>query len=193
MENLALRVRQTGARSIGISGIDCAGKSTLADSLARELGGAVLVHGDAFTRPAAERHADPDEARGYYRDSFDYGFVYDELLPAVRRGFSGALTTRVSDWERDEWRKTTIHIPPDAVVIVEGCFLYTGREDAFDLRIWIDIPFDVALARALRRPRDLERMGGAAGVRERYATRYLPGQALHLERDDPVGRADIVL
>jgi hypothetical protein len=36
-------------------------------------------------------------------------------------------------------------------------------------------------------------MGGADGVRRRYAERYLPGQRRHLERDRPVARADVVL
>jgi hypothetical protein len=40
---------------------------------------------------------------------------------------------------------------------------------------------------------DLERMGGSSGVNERYARRYLPGQAIHLERDRPAQSADLVL
>src|SRR5689334_24000193 len=44
-------------------------------------------------------------------------------------------------------------------------------------------------SRALRRPRDLERMGGPTGVRERYEARYIPGQVIHLERDMPAKRA----
>ncbi len=141
----------------------------------------------------SERYAEPDEGLGYYRDSFDYGWVYDTLLPAVRSGFEGELVARVSDWEHDGWQDARFVVEPGAVVIVEGCFLFTGREAGFDLTIWLDLPLDRVVERALRRPRDLERMGGPDGVRERYAARYLPGQALHLEHDDPAGRADVVL
>jgi uridine kinase len=184
--------------AVGISGIDCAGKSTVAESLRERLesdGVSVLVvSGDEFTRPTAERYAEVDPGLGYYRDSFAYEWLFDELLPAVRNGFVGELTAAVSDWEADSWRRERFTIAPQAIVIVEGCFLFTaGRDDAFDLRIWIDLPLELAVERALRRPRDLDRMGGPSGVRDRYARRYVPGQLLHLERDAPKQRADIVL
>jgi uridine kinase len=188
-----LRAEKNRAISVGISGIDCAGKSTLAEDLLGELDPALVVSGDEFTRPTSERYAEPDEGLGYYRNSFDYAWVYDTLLPAVRSGFAGELVARVSDWENDGWQEARFVVEPGAVVIVEGCFLFTGREDAFDLSIWLELPLDAAVERALRRPRDLDRMGGADGVRERYATRYLPGQALHLAHDDPAACADVVL
>ena len=85
-------------------------------------------------------------------------------------------------------------VPADGVLIAEGCFLFAGNGCAeFDLSIWIELPLDRVVDRALARPRDLERMGGAAGVRERYEARYLPGQRLHLAADAPATRADIVL
>ena len=85
-------------------------------------------------------------------------------------------------------------IGSNAIVLVEGCFLFTpSHEDAFDLRVWIEVPIAVALERALGRPRDLERMGGPDGVRARYESRYFAGQRLHLARDEPRQRADVVL
>ena len=80
------------------------------------------------------------------------------------------------------------------VVIVEGCFLFAGDgAEAFDASVWNDLPLDSVVARALRRPRDLQRMGGAKGVRERYEHRYLPGQTIHLQKDRPAERATLVL
>jgi uridine kinase len=193
-----LRAQLGRAVGVGISGVDCAGKSTLAESLQRRLeslGEAVLViSGDEFTRPTRERYADEDEGLSYYRDSFDYRFLFEELLPAIRAGFTGELHTDVSDWPHDGWRGATFAIGSEVIVIVEGCFLFTAeRADAFDLRIWIDLPIERVVERALLRPRDLERMGGADGVRARYAARYLPGQRLHLANDGPQELADIVL
>ncbi|HZT83862.1 MAG TPA: hypothetical protein VE984_00375 [Gaiellaceae bacterium] len=57
----------------------------------------------------------------------------------------------------------------------------------------MDLPLDEIVPRALARPRDLERMGGPEGVRERYERRYVPGQRLHLERDRPQEQATLVL
>ena len=92
---------------MGISGIDCAGKSTLAESLRGRLeavGEAVLVvSGDEFTRPTIERFAESDDGPAYYRDSFDYRFLFESLLPAVRDARASELFGPVSDWERDAW------------------------------------------------------------------------------------------
>jgi uridine kinase len=184
--------------AVGVSGIDCAGKTTLAAALQRELerrGLPVLViSGDEFTRPTAERYAEPDLGLGYYRDSFDYAWLFDRLLPVVRSGEHGELTALVSDWDRDSWQPHTFRLSAGGFVIVEGCFLFTAeRGGAFDLGVWIDISPEDALTRAQRRAKDLERMGGPDGVRERYLARYLAGQELHLARDAPKTRADVLL
>jgi uridine kinase len=193
-----LRQRLGRGVSVGISGVDCAGKSTVAEALRARLVATrvpvVLVEGDEFTRPTAERYAEPDEALGYYRDSFDYGCVFEQILPAVRSSFAGQIGVRVTDWERDAWTERVVDLPPDAVVIVEGCFLFAGDgAGEFNLSVWLDLPLEEIVPRALGRPRDLERMGGPDGVRERYANRYVPGQRLHLERDRPQEHATLML
>jgi uridine kinase len=184
--------------TVGISGVDCSGKSTLAEAVRRRLEKqglpAVLIEGDEFTRPTAERYGEEDEGLGYYRDSFDYDAVFEKVIPAVRASSPEPLRLDVSDWERDAWKETLVPLPPGAIVIVEGCFLFAaGRAVEFDLSVWIDLPLDEIVPPALSRPRDLERMGGADGVRERYEGRYIPGQRLHLERDRPEDRAALVL
>jgi hypothetical protein len=66
---IELRAENGRAISVGISGIDCAGKSTLAEDLLGELEPALVVSGDEFTGPMSERYAEPDEGLGYYRIS----------------------------------------------------------------------------------------------------------------------------
>jgi uridine kinase len=196
--SLALRKRLGRGIAVGISGVDCAGKSTLAEEVRDRLAATgtpvILVEGDEFTRPTRERYAEPDEGLGYYRDSFDYGFVFERILPAVRSSFAGPIRVKVTDWERDTWRDGIVQIAEEAIVVVEGCFLFAGdgaRE--FDLSVWLELPLNEILPRALARPRDLERMGGQDGVRGRYENRYIPGQRLHLERDRPQEQATLVL
>jgi uridine kinase len=178
---------------VGISGIDCAGKSTLARGLAAELeaGGApaVVIGGDHFNRPRSERSP-------YPADDEDYGFAYGELVREVlepaRAGRRVEAAVRVKDWERDAWGEQIFVVEPGAVVLVEGVFLF--RPDVapvLDLKVWLEFSFDEALARAL--VRDAEAMGGPDGVRERYATRYFPGQRRHLARDRPREQADVVV
>jgi uridine kinase len=193
----ALRARLDRTVAVGISGVGCAGKSTLAARLAGELEQhgveTLVVAGDEFTRPTAERYTDADLGRGYYRDSFDYRAVFEELLPSARAG-QPELTLRVTDWERGGWQSETFRLPAHGALIVEGCFLFAGGgHGSFDLSIWLELPLEHVVERALRRPRDLELMGGPDGVRARYARRYVPGQRLHLELDEPARGADVVL
>jgi uridine kinase len=195
---MALHAQLGRGVSVGISGVDCAGKSTLAEAIHRRLAEhglpVVLLAGDELTRPSHERYAEADEGLGYYRDSFDYRVVFEEILPTIRRSFAGRVDLPVTDWDRDTWTQRTIELPPGAVVVVEGCFLFAGeRASEFDLSVWLDLPLEEVVPRALQRARDLERMGGADGVRERYESRYIPGQRLHLERDRPHEQATIVL
>src|SRR5205085_2342969 len=55
---------------IAVDGIDCAGKSTLANRLG-ELLQATRLTVDDFLRPPEDRYAREFEPEGYYRDSFD--------------------------------------------------------------------------------------------------------------------------
>jgi uridine kinase len=178
---------------VGISGIDCAGKSTLARRLADELGDAgedvVVIGGDDFNRPRAERSTYPADEPDY---GFAYGQLVEELLVPARVGGRVEARLRVKDWRRDAWDERTFIVDPGAIVLFEGVFLFTSAIlPLLDLKVWLEIPFDRALERAL--VRDAEAMGGENGVRERYATRYFPGQRLHLERDRPKDRADVVV
>jgi uridine kinase len=195
---IGLRADLERGVSVGISGVDCAGKSTLAEAvfewLTKEDVRVVLVPGDEFTRPERERYACGDEGLAYYRDSFDYQDLFDKVLPAVRSSAHGSVQIRSTDWERDTWKERELALPPRAVVLVEGCFLFAdGRASCFDLSVWLDLPLERVIPRALQRPRDLQRMGGPDGVRSRYSVRYIPGQLLHLGRDRPRAQAHLVL
>ena len=178
---------------VGISGIDCAGKTSLAARLADDLHAAgedaVVIGGDHFNRPHSERSTYPAEDADY---GFAYGQLVEEVLAPAREGRRVEARLRVKDWERDAWDECDFSVEPGAIVLLEGVFLFT-RELAplLDLKVWLEISFVDALDRAL--VRDAEAMGGPHGVRERYAARYFPGQRLHLERDRPREAADLVI
>jgi uridine kinase len=182
---------------VAISGIDAAGKSTLTGAVAEELRARDLpvsiIPCDELTRPRSVRFLEPDEGLAYYRDAYEYGELFTDVLPALRLGAT-EVTMQVADWEADGWKAETLRLEPLGVVLVEGCFLLTAeRAPSFDLRVWVDLPVEEAIGRALGRQRDLDNMGGPDGVRERYTTRYLPGQRLHLEHDRPRERADLLV
>jgi uridine kinase len=106
---------------IAVDGIDCAGKTTLADELGRLLQ-ASRVSIDEFLRPAHERHARELSGEGYYRDSHDLE-RFRVAVTAARR----------------------------PVVVDGVFLQRPELDDLWDLRIWIEISFEHALERALAR------------------------------------------
>jgi uridine kinase len=187
---LATRRRLGRTTIVGISGIDCAGKSTLARQVAAHLAtSAVVIVGDDFNRPRSESSPYPSEESDY---GFDYRQLIRELLVPAQAGGRVETRLRVKDWQHNCWDERDFVVGPGAIVIVEGVFLFRPEVvPLLDLKIWLEVSFEDALARALAR--DAEAMGGEDGVRERYATRYFPAQRLHLERERPREHADLVV
>ena len=80
----------------------------------------------------------------------------------------------------------------DAVLVLDGVFLLRPElMTLWEYRIWVDVPFDVALARARRR--DVVLFGSAEAVEERYRSRYIPAQRLYLETAGPRERAEAIV
>jgi len=186
---------------VAIDGPDAAGKSTLADALAARLAGEtagtrepIRVSIDDFHHSRDVRyrrgHLSPE---GYVEDSFDYD--------AVRRLVLGPLAPGGSRWYRPaafSYRAETPCVPPlrraarEAVLLFDGVFLLCAElRDHWDLHIFVDVSPDEALRRALER--DVESLGGAVGVRERYRRRYLPGQQIYRAAASPEATADVVI
>ena len=81
---------------------------------------------------------------------------------------------------------------PDAILLFDGVFLLRPELFAcWDFKVFLDIDFEVMIARAIRRD------GGGSGtvesVRERNRLRYVPGQQIYLQDCRPREQADIVV
>lgn len=118
-------------RLVAVDGHAGSGKSTLAGRLARELGGAPVLHLDDL--------ADHDTLFGWS------GRVLDQVVAPFSRG--GPARHRVYDWERRRFGEART-LPPAPVVLVEG--VGAGRRA---LRphlahlLWMDVPREEAWAR----------------------------------------------
>ncbi len=183
---------------VGIDGVDCAGKTTLAHELRRELLSrdipVLLVSIDGFHRPRAERLARGSlSPEGYYRDSFDYPELVARFLEPAKHATSRvSVVTSLYDWKTEQIRHTRADLVADAVVLFEGVFLYRPEIDQFwDFRVLVDVPLAVSLDRGIAR--DAEHFGGPAGARERYEQRYVPGQKIYMAGVEPRSKADVVV
>ncbi len=183
---------------VGIDGIDASGKTTLADELVaplQALGRPVLRASlDDFHNPRAMRYRrGPDSPEGYFYDSFDYPRLRTLLLDPLGPHGDRSYRAAAFDFRTDTpLQSPTLQASPSAVLLFDGVFLLRPEMDGcWDYTIFLDVPFEAALSRALRR--DTALFGSLEAVEARYRRRYIPGQQLYLTACRPQDRADLVI
>lgn len=187
----------TSVLRVAIDGPDTAGKTRLADELARLLAAdrpVLRVSADGFHQPAEIRARRGElSAEGYYLDAFDYATIVGQVLEPLGPGGSGEYLEASFDLGANEpLPRVTRTTQPDAVLLFDGVFLLRPELRAhWDRTVYLHIDPDEALRRALER--DVERFGSPEVVRRRYRTRYLPAQSMYRMIVQPRDRADIVL
>jgi uridine kinase len=179
---------------VAIDGVDAAGKTTLADELVepvRALGRPVIRASiDDFHHPAAVRYrVGRHSAEGYFRDSFDLEAVRARLLGPLGPGGDRRFQPKAFDYKTDsrvEAPEQTAAI--NAVLLFDGIFLQRPElREAFELTIFLDVPFGITVARMVTRD------GGPADVEDAGNHRYVGGQRIYLRECEPRKRADLVV
>ena len=148
---------------VGIGGRGGAGKSTLAARIT----GAQVVGTDEFWDGA--------------------GFDLERLRAEVFDPLVADREARFASWD---WAAGCPGgdraVTPSGVVVVEGvCALHRMFRDDYDVRVWVDAPYEVRLARGVARD------GEAA--RKTWVERWMPSEDRYVERDDPIACADVVV
>jgi uridine kinase len=148
---------------VGIGGRGGAGKSTLAATIS----GAQVVGTDEFWDGE--------------------GFDLDRLRAEVFEPLLGGRHARYSSWDWDARRAGGMReVEPAGIVVVEGvCALHRMFRDDYDVRVWVEAPYHVRLARGV------ERDGEAA--RATWVERWMPSEDRYVELDDPVSCAHVVV
>ena len=183
---------------IAIDGIDASGKTTLADELAAflEQAGHPVIRAsiDGFHNPREVRHqkglVSPE---GYFYDSFDYSALKKRLLDSLSENGDLHYQAAMFDFKTDADVQASVEIAPDnTILLFDGVFLQRPELDPYwDFRIFVDVPFEVALARALER--DVALFGDKSMVLERYQKRYMPAQQLYIDLCHPHDHANLVV
>ncbi len=179
---------------VAFDGPDAGGKTTMANHVAGALPGAVVrASVDGFHRRREFRMARGlDSPEGYYRDSFNLEALEEELLSPFLAG-NGLVRTRVFDYRTDRTVDGEFEtVPPGATLIIDGVFLLRPElRRWWNLGIYVHVPDEVSLARAIIRDADM--YGGPEETEMKYRSRYLPGQALYRMEAHPQDAALIVI
>ena len=184
---------------VAIDGCSAAGKTTMADELAQVLRDRtdreIIRAGiDYFKRAAALRTAYPiDSPEGYYLDTWDNEAIRDRLLIPLGPGGDRRYATGIMEPSAQRALESPIEVAAeDAVLLADGAFLQRPElDDYWDLRVYVDVSFDVVLRRGIER--DQQWMTSAAAAEQRYLSKYIPGERLYVDQLNPRDRAQVVV
>ena len=148
---------------VGIGGHGGAGKSTLA----RMIPGAAVVSTDEF----------------WDGSGFDLSRLRREVLDSLVSGRTARFAS--FDWVAGEPRGER-RVEPHGIVVVEGvCALHRMFRDDYNVRVWVDAPRDLRLARGVARDGEV--------ARATWENVWMPMEDAYVERDDPAAAAELVV
>ena len=134
---------------IGICGISGSGKSKLADGL-EERGLVKRFRFDAYYRPLEDCPTLEDGSPNWdHPDSLFLDHLYHDLL-ALKEG----KTIDKPVYERKIHKRVgTVLYEPAPVILVEGIFAFANEyiREVFDLKLWLEVPEELAFKRRLSR------------------------------------------
>jgi uridine kinase len=161
----------SGPIILAIAGHGAAGKTTLARRIADlappELGPIAHVATDEFWTGA--------------------GFALERALTEVLEPLRRSEVARFSsfDWASQSPAGERVLASPNLVVFEGVCALHQMYRSVLDIRVWIDTPLDVRLARAVQRDGE--------GARARWTEVWIPNEEAYVARDRPRACADVIV
>lgn len=192
-----IRARKTPGSPfiVGITGIDCAGKTLFSESFRSFLESRHLktqvIHLDDFHNPRKIRRSGfgPDELY-YERIKQGYSFNFDRLIKELLRPIceENCLTKSLTsvNWRDDSAYETCYSVTSDTIVLLEGIFLFLDIIARYlDYTIFLDITLDECKKRATARdPGDLF---------QSYERKYIPAFVQYLAEYPPASHAAIII
>ena len=183
---------------VAVDGVDASGKTVFSNEIAAALAvtGRQVIRAsvDGFHLPRAIRRRKGSlSPQGFYRDSYDYSALIENLLKPLSPKGDRRYRTMVFNLQRDQpvqapWQTAD----KNAILIVDGIFLF--REIllmSWDLKIYLYADFSTSVMRGIARDQQL--FGSKEAAARRYSQRYVPGQKIYLEEAHPLDKADILI
>jgi uridine kinase len=179
---------------LAVDGPDGSGKTMFADELAaavRHLGRPVArVSLDDFHNVRAVRYRQGRESpHGFWQDSYNYQRFRSDVLDPFAPGGSLRYRPAAHDLATDAVLDPQPRLAaPGTVLIVDGLFLHRDElDDAWDLSVFLDVPFDVTAKRLASRD------GANPDPEHPSMRRYVQAQHIYYAACTPHQRADILI
>ncbi|SES30947.1 kinase [Psychrobacillus sp. OK032] len=180
---------------IGIDGLGGAGKTTITETITKELtfaGQKVLViHIDDLIEEREKRYnTGHSEWYEYFWLQWDVQGIKEKLFEAVHEKLNH-LHLKFYDKDNDRCYMENINIEQCNVILIEGIFLQRREwKGFFDYLIYLDCPKNVRSERVLQRDTYI---GNINERLKKYERRYWTGEDYYLKEINPIQSADIVL
>jgi uridine kinase len=149
-----------------------------------------VINADGWLSLPQVRFRGKDPARHFYHNALRFDEMFSRWIRPLRSARSiEVIADQIEETAKDFHPHDFKFIDLD-VILLEGIFLFKNEfRSFFDLKIWIDCSYDVALQRAIARGQ--EGLSWEATVRA-YETIYFPAERPHFEIDDPRSCADVI-
>ncbi len=191
-------IRRNHPLRVGIDGVDASGKTRLADELANELKKqnrqVIRASVDGFHNSKELRYQKGrDSAEGYYVDSFDNNAIIGNLLAPLGSNGNLKYKAAIFDFRTDSKINSKEETAEKtAILVMDGVFLFRPELiNYWDLKIFLNVDFDVAVQRAAKR--DGYYLGTEQKVHDKHKVRYIPGQKIYFKDAKPREKADVVI
>lgn len=168
---------------VAIAGPSGSGKTEITKTICEELNHqserALVLHEDAYYRDQSHLSLSEREKTNYdHPGAFDHQLLIDHIHQ-LKQGKT--IDMPVYDYDLHNRGDHHIHVTPKPVMIIEGILLLAneGLLPQFDLKIYMDTPMDVCLARRIERD-ILERGRDLNSVLNQYQTTVRPMCEQHI-------------
>jgi len=191
LEKIEARNNKDRAFVIGITGIDCSGKSHFANSLNSFLISkdfkTQLISIDDFHNPSSYRYSGVNQADNYFNRSFNISTIIEKLLIPIHESKSCMVSLPILNLETDEYdTEKELVFNHNTIVIFEGVFLFRKELSSYiDYKVFLEITYEESKHRA--------KIRDSKADLNKYDEKYLPAQRRYLYEYPPSETADIVI
>ncbi len=179
---------------VAIDGVDGAGKTTFADTLAEvvsNIGRPVIrASVDGFHNPKALRYRrGRNSPEGFFEDSYDYLSLKEYLLNPLSPGGSRRYRPAIFDHATDAPVSIADReAAASSILVLDGIFLHRPELRSYwDFSIFLQVDFAVSVARCAARD------GSSPDPAAPTNRRYVEGQRIYLSACHPAERATLTI